>query len=392
MISRLALFALVALLGSASTLADALCEFKAFKISVDFEGGAAAACEQSGKAAVLLTIKPENTPINNSPWYAFKVESERLGRVDVKLEYQDGTHRYTPKLSSDGVKWIEYPADRLIVGDDKSYTAFSVPIKGGVTWVAAQPLLGLEAYQQWWSPLTRDSALEYSVIGESLERRDLPRLIALDEQEELLIILGRQHPPETTGAVAMMAFVDRLFAGDELSNRFLKRVGVVIYPFINRDGVQHGHWRHNLDGTDLNRDWGPFEQPEPRQVNQDITGLVTAHNLKPGYMLDFHSTWYDVFYTQKDSDYILRSEITGAWLGAFEQSMREIEPDFKLNRKSSHNPNSPTSKSYFFETYGIPATTYEIGDDAPITRIQEYARRSAVTFMQSWLNEAPWYE
>jgi hypothetical protein len=99
-----------------------------------------------------------------------------------------------------------------------------------------------------------------------------------------------------------------------------------------------------------------------------------------------------VFYTQKDSDYILRSEITGAWLGAFEQSMREIEPDFKLNRKSSHNPNSPTSKSYFFETYGIPATTYEIGDDAPITRIQEYARRSAVTFMQSWLNEAPWYE
>ena len=392
MVSRLVLLALVALLGSASTLADALCEFKAFKISVDFEGGAAAACEQSGKAAVLLTIKPENTPINNSPWYAFKVESERLGRVDVKLEYQDGTHRYTPKLSSDGVKWIEYPADRLIVGDDKSYTAFSVPIKVGVTWVAAQPLLGLEAYQQWWSPLTRNSALEYSVIGESLERRDLPRLIALDEQEELLIILGRQHPPETTGAVAMMAFVDRLFAGDELSNRFLKRVGVVIYPFINRDGVQYGHWRHNLGGKDLNRDWGPFEQPEPRQVNQDITGLVTAHNLKPGYMLDFHSTWYDVFYTQKDSDYTLRTGMTRSWLEAFEQSMRQIEPDFELNRKSSHNPNSPTSKSYFFETYGIPATTYEIGDDAPITRIQEYARRSAVTFMQSWLNEAPWYE
>ena len=389
---RTAVLALFVLLGSSSACAEALCAFKAFKISIDFEGGAAAGCEQAGKAAARLTIKPENTPINNSPWYAFKVESERLDRVDIKLEYLDGTHRYTPKLSSDGVKWVEYPLDRLIIDDDKSNAAFSVPIKGGITWVAAQPLLGIEPYQQWWSTLTSKSALQYSVVGESLEGRDLPRLIALDEQQELLIILGRQHPPETTGAVAMMAFVDRLFAGDELSNRFLERVGVVIYPFINRDGVEHGHWRHNLGGKDLNRDWGPFEQPEPKQVSQDITDLVNSHNLKPGYMLDFHSTWYDVFYTQKDSHYTLRPELTSAWLGAFAQSMREIEPDFELNRKSSHNPDSPTSKSYFFETYGIPATTYEIGDDAPLKRIQEYARRSAATFMQAWLNEEPWYE
>lgn len=392
MVSRFAVFALIALLVSTSAAADALCKFKGFSIVTEFEGGAVAACEQAGKAAVRLTIKPENTPINNSPWYAFKIESERLDRVDVKLEYQNGTHRYTPKLSADGIQWIEYPVDRLIVADDKSYAAFSVPIKDGSTWVAAQPLMGIQAYQRWWSALINNSALEYSVVGESIEGRDLPRLMALDQQRELLIILGRQHPPETTGAVAMMAFVDRLFAGDELSDKFLERVGVIIYPFINRDGVEHGHWRHNLGGKDLNRDWGPFEQPEPKQISRDISRLVTSNHLKPGYMLDFHSTWYDVFYTQKDNDYILRPGMTRSWLEAFEQSMREIEPGFELNRKSSHNPDSPTSKSYFFETYGIPATTYEIGDDAPIARIQEYARRSAVTFMQAWLNDGPWYE
>ncbi len=389
---RLAVLALITLLGSTSAFADALCELTGFKITIDFEGGAAAACEQAGMQAVRLTIKPENTPINNSPWYAFKVEAEGLDRVDVKLEYQDGTHRYTPKLSSDGVHWMEYPLNRLIVDDDKSSAAFSVPIEAGVTWVAAQPLLGIQAYKQWWDDLIDRAGIEYSVVGESLEGRDLPRLLALEEQHELLIVLGRQHPPETTGAIAMMAFVDRLFAEDELSKQFLARVGVVVYPFINRDGVQRGHWRHNLGGKDLNRDWGPFEQPEPKHVSQDIARLVTTKSLKPGYMLDFHSTWYDVFYTQKDSDYTVRSAMTRAWLVAFERSMRNIEPDFELNRKSAHNPDSPTSKSYFFETYGIPATTYEIGDDAPISRIQEYARRSAVSFMQAWLNEDPWYE
>ena len=392
MVSRLAVLALTVLLGPTSAFADALCEFKDFSILTDFESGAAATCEQAGEAAVRLTIKPENTPINNSPWYAFKVESAHLNRVDIKLEYQDGTHRYTPKLSSDGIKWVEYPVDRLVVADDKSYAAFSVPIKNGMTWVAAQPLLGIEAYRKWWDTLTSSATLEYSVIGKSLEGRDLSRLLALDEQTELLIVLGRQHPPETTGAIAMMAFVNRLFEGDELSQKFLNRVAVVIYPFINRDGVEHGHWRHNLGGKDLNRDWGPFEQPESRQVNQDIAHLVTAKNLKPGYMLDFHSTWYDVFYTQRDSDYTLRPEMTRTWLDAFEVSMRDVESDFEVNRKSSHNPDSPTSKSYFFEEYKIPATTYEIGDEAPISRIQEYARRSAESFMQAWLSEGSWYE
>ena len=392
MLVRLLFVVVVTILISVPAHSAAICEFKRFKVSIDFEGGALADCKQKGKAAVVLTIKPENEPINNSPWYAFKLESESLKVVDVKLEYQGGTHRYTPKLSVDGVRWIEYPKDRLLVPEDKSSAAFSVGINNGVTWVAAQPLLGIDAYSAWWGKLQAESSLDFSVVGQSIQNRDLVRLLAHNNQKELLVILGRQHPPETTGAIAMMAFVDRLFSGDDLSKQFLERVGVAIYPFINRDGVEHGHWRHNVGGKDLNRDWGPFEQQEPRLVSEDIAYLVKNNELILGYMLDFHSTWYDVFYTQKDSHYSVRADFTRRWLGAFEQSMRTIEPDFNVNRKSSHNPDSPTSKSYFFETYGIPATTYEIGDDAPVTRIQEYARRSAESFMQHWISEAPWYE
>jgi hypothetical protein len=361
-------------------------------VYTDFEGGAAADCQVVGKAAVVLRVVPENEPINNSPWYAFRVESGSLERVDVKIEYEGGTHRYTPKLSSDAVDWVEYPKDRLIVPEEKSSVAFTVPLAEGETWVAAQPLLGLAHYQAWWEPKVEQGQLELAEVGSSIEERPLYRLTRMSAQKELLLILGRQHPPETTGAVAMMAFIDRLLLGDALSARFLERVGLVVYPFINRDGVARGHWRHNLGGKDLNRDWGPFEQPEPRLINADFESLVSQSNAKLGYMLDFHSTWYDVFYTQRDSDFGLRADFTREWLGSFETSMQQVEPDFTLNRKSSHNRESPTSKTYFFERYGVPATTYEIGDEGSLDRIREYARRSAETFMHTWLAEGAWYE
>jgi hypothetical protein len=35
----------------------------------------------------------------------------------------------------------------------------------------------------------------------------------------------------------------------------------------NPDGVDKGHWRLNDGGVDLNRDWGPFTQPETGMSN-----------------------------------------------------------------------------------------------------------------------------
>ena len=363
------------------------CTFEAFAVKTDFEGAAVAACESPAPASVVLKVTPENEPINNSPWYAFKLESDALDQVAVDLKYEGGTHRYTPKISRDGRTWKSMPTEAVEVLEEGSVARFSVPIYDGATWVSAQPLLGSEDYTQWLQYLSSASEGTIDTIGNSVEGRPLQRLLIYDGQTHLLLILGRQHPPETTGAVAMKAFVERLLEGDALSQAFIQEVAVVVYPLINPDGVARGHWRHNVGGKDLNRDWGPFEQPEPRQVNQDVEQLLSDAQLKIGYVLDFHSTWYDVFYTQKDSHYTQRKSLTSDWLALFETSMRQIEPEFEVNRKGSHNAASPTSKSYFFNTYGVPATTYEIGDDSPVERIKHYARKSAEAFMQAWLNQ-----
>ena len=368
------------------------CDFGAFSVKTDFEGAAVASCRSASTAAVVLGVVPENEPINNSPWYAFRVESDQLDQVVVDLRYEGGTHRYTPKISRDGRTWESVSAEQVEVLEEGAVARFSVPIYDGATWVSAQPLLGSEDYAQWLAQLDSHAKRNIDIIGNSAEGRPLQRLLIYDGQTQLLLILGRQHPPETTGAVALKAFVERLLEGDPLSQAFIQDVAVAVYPLINPDGVARGYWRHNVGGKDLNRDWGPFEQPEPRQVNQDVEQLLSNTQLSIGYVLDFHSTWYDVFYTQKDSHYTQRKSLTADWLALFETSMRQLEPEFEVNRKGSHNAAAPTSKSYFFNTYGAPATTYEIGDNSPVERIKHYARTSAEAFMQAWLNQETSHE
>ena len=63
---------------------------------------------------------------------------------------------------------------------------------------------------------------------------------------------------------------------------------------MNPDGVDNGHWRHNANGVDLNRDWTGFNQPETSNIKNFL-----KKKTKEGYDftlgVDFHSTWQDVY-------------------------------------------------------------------------------------------------
>ena len=66
---------------------------------------------------------------------------------------------------------------------------------------------------------------------------------------------------------------------------------------MNPDGVDLGHWRHNSGGVDLNRDWSKYHQKEIKTTVDFISKTLKASNSKLVLGLDFHSTYYDVFYT-----------------------------------------------------------------------------------------------
>ena len=86
-------------------------------ISNEFTGSRLNDCYQEDDSTFVAVIEPENSPINNSAWYAFKVWSNGERKINLKIVYKDGTQRYVPKLSYDGDNWT--PIDSNLCFNDR---------------------------------------------------------------------------------------------------------------------------------------------------------------------------------------------------------------------------------------------------------------------------------
>ena len=92
-------------------------------------------------------------------------------------------------------------------------------------------------------------------------------------------------------------------------------------------------------------------------------------------MLDFHSTFEDLFYTQPVSED--PPDFASLWLGASAERL----PDFPFKHAANPVSEQPNAKNYFYKSRGIPAVTYESGDET--TRVQ--LERSAVIFAEEMM-------
>src|SRR5690606_36518233 len=107
----------------------------------------------------------------------------------------------------------------------------------------------------------------------------------------------------------------------------------IVIPLMNPDGVKEGHWRHNMNGVDLNRDWKNFLQPETQAVRDRLVKLASEKGARVFLMLDFHSTQQDVFYTETDREKTFPENFTRHWLGA----LQERFPDHNVRRDASYS-------------------------------------------------------
>lgn len=332
------------------------CRTASALIAFDFEGASDSTCAITGERDFDVQVAPEHAPpINPSPWYAFRYDNTGDAPVTVTLRYLAGSHRYAPKLSGGGTV-IELPVE--VSTDGKSATVRLPPGKGQVS---AQELITAASHsadlQRWSAALgTRPVTLGLSHDGRPvgalrLGRPNAPRLV---------ILLGRQHPPEVTGAIAMRAFVDELVAELARDPQAMADHQFLIVPLLNPDGVARGHWRANRGATDLNRDWGDFTQPETRAVRAWLDALPVS--VRPVAMIDFHSTSRNLFYVQGDEEAsTAQQRFRAAWLAGKENAFAgypfTIEP-------RNVNPGSGTAKNWFHATFGVPAYTYEVADTA----------------------------
>ena len=101
--------------GLTKVSSELLCESAVAEIRVDHSTARINECDVLSESRFRLTLQPEKATdpqgetINNSPWYGFRVDPKQTGHINFELAYENGTHRYRPKLSYDGVTWNTLP-------------------------------------------------------------------------------------------------------------------------------------------------------------------------------------------------------------------------------------------------------------------------------------------
>ncbi|MCM8558233.1 M14 family metallopeptidase [Sphingomicrobium sediminis] len=365
----------------ALTLAGPACDEGAVQLRTDFVGAGRHGCERTEKG-FRLTVEPEATPINPSPWYAFDIISEDGGPVEVELVYLDSRHRYVPKKFAPGSAWHDPIPDRVELLDGGKRAVLRLDPEAGWTRYAAQMVFTSTHRLAHYEQFARGHGFEMDMWGMSGEGRPVPKITSAPETpgHPTVLLLGGQHPPEWTGTAAMSQFLNRIAGGDDLASEFREQYGLLIFPTLNPDGIDNGNWRFTMKGGDLNRDWGPFEQVESNLVLEALEALQPDRCL--ALMIDFHSTRRDVLYTPAPKANADPDDFLPRWIAHIDGAMGD-EEGFDVS--ANHNPGLPTARTWFSETYGRPGVTLEIGDETEPLRIERLATAAAEAMMQTLL-------
>lgn len=355
-------------------------------VSNDFDGARLNGIVRVNDTLISALITPENAPINMSPWYAFKVWSADKKKISLRLTYsKDAFHRYYPKVSKDRKTWSRLDADQYkettfgMYGQRKlpKEVELTMDVGSDTLWVAAQEIISSNDTYTWIDRVEELPYASASTIGKSREGRPIELLkIGSTNDQRMIFVMSRQHPPEVTGYLAMEAFVEAIASDDPVAKEFRSKFTTYVVPMVNPDGVDHGHWRHCIGGIDLNRDWADANQPEVRIVQQFLEEKKKHGKIYFG--VDFHSTWKDIFYV---IDPQLKGNAPGLVPDMINAMSKELglEPNVKPNLSKY---NKVTSKDYFFYKLNAESLTYEIGDDTSRDLLKRKGKVSAQKLME----------
>lgn len=357
-------------------------------VSNNFEGARLNGIVLQGDTLIDVLITPENTPINPSPWYAFKVWAQASRSIVVRISYLENVyHRYYPKLSQDGYTWRPLDSTRYQMSEAMVTSgsgrqlpvsiAMTVDIGPDTLWIAAQELMTSQHNYEWIQSLDTLSYVSQKIIGTSREGRPI-RMMKIGESndERMILVLSRQHPPEVTGYLAMRAFIETIAANDTNASNFRKQFNTYVIPMVNPDGVDNGHWRHNAGGIDLNRDWEAKNQPEITAIQAFLKDKQASGKFYFG--VDFHSTWEDIYYT-------INTNLKGNMPGLVPDMITSMAAELNLDpniRPGKDTTRGPTSSSYMFHVLGAESLTYEIGDNTPRELLKRKGEVSASKLME----------
>jgi predicted deacylase len=354
------------------------CSTDTVKIDFNFSGSGNLSCEVIKSDYLKIFINPElDDSINPSPWFAFR-KSEHSKSIKLALDYKNYHHRYHPKISIDKKSWNKIDEANISKKENGKIVVIDFLPSSQKNYVASQELITNFWYNKWYNELENSGRVRREVIGFSVLKNPIPMFfVEKNINNPYILILGRQHPPEVTGAFAMRGFINQLLNKNSLSDSFLKNYNILFVPLMNPDGVMNGYWRYNENKKDLNRDWGIFIQPETDAVNKKLTELK---NKKLALFIDFHSTFKNLFYISDIAEESPMKNFLEDWLLGSRKSLSEA--NYKYEIINSLNKDNGVSKNYIYNKYKIPSVTYEVSDNEDRDVIQQSSSILAINLME----------
>ena len=354
------------------------CSSDIVKIEFNFPGAGSLSCEVIKSDYIKIYINPEiDDSINPSPWFAIR-KSEHSKSIKLELDYKNYKHRYYPKLSKDKKKWTKIDEIFISKKEDGKIVIIDFLPSNQKEYVASQELITDFWYDEWYNELESSGRVKREIIGFSVLRNPIHMFFAeKNTNNPYILVLGRQHPPEVTGALAMKSFINELLTENFLTDSFLDRYNILFVPLMNPDGVMNGFWRYNANKKDLNRDWGNFTQPETDAVYKK---LIKLSNKKLVLFIDFHSTFKNIFYISDVLEDSSMKHFLRDWLGDSRDSLSEINYSYEII--NSLNKDNGVSKNYIYNKYKIPSVTYEVSDNENRNIIQQSSSVLAKNLMK----------
>ena len=353
-----------------------------FGVSADneFDGARLNGFEAVNDSVFKATVSPENFPINHSAYFSFRLWSEVERDIELEIHYTEHKHRYWPKLSRDRKSWVRIDSSAFDTLKAPNIATLKLHLTPEKLYVSGQELLTSSDVDTWSKMIATKPHVKYEVVGKSKLGRDMLFLDICQGQpkgKEAIVVIGRQHPPEVTGHFAMESFIEEIMEDNYLSNAFRKKYRILVYPLMNPDGVDLGHWRHSAGGIDLNRDWQYYHQEEIKAVTSHIVETTKRDKNDVLFGIDFHSTQKDLYYTLPSGYNPLVKGLKDLWLQGIDESLPDYTPDDRPGGLLN-----PISKGWFYVQLEAEAITYEIGDETPREFIRQKGGVAARELMQ----------
>ncbi len=264
-------------------------------------------------------------------WFHFRLSGAKNTPVRMVIEnagaaaYPDGWKDYKAVASEDRENW-----GRIKTAYENGRLIMSLTPTADAVWIAYFTPYPMARHDALIASCQIDPRVRLDVIGETLDGRDIDRLVAGEPGygKKVLWIIARQHPGETMAEWAAEGLVERLLDDDDpVARDVLDRAVFHIVPNMNPDGSFRGHLRTNARGINLNREWDKASAENSPEVKAVLDAM--------------DSTGVDLFLDMHGDESLPYNFIAGAegvpgWteadqlmLDGYKTELRRFNPDFQ---------------------------------------------------------------